>query len=296
MRSLSPFRLPQADLVAREVEILDAQRESLEKAQPGAVQQARNEPVHAPQMRHQRAHLRTREHDRQPAPRVRARHRADRAELSFQHVAVEEDERAQRLILRRCRHALLDRERRQELPDFLGPHRLRMALAVINDEPAHPVDIRLLRAPAPVPDTQGIADLIEQPRGARGPRAAASGASPFHPKFLPRRDGARRRRGERCESYLRDEQGRGPSRANAATRKAAAARSHTRPRGFHSVSAPLTALRRSLSPPRIRSVSGSPPRWAGRANMSWAAPEGSSYAMREMSDRPNAGDLRRNTD
>jgi len=84
--------------------------------------------------------------------------------LHTEHTLVQEGESVQGLILRRRRNAIDHREVAQEQRD-LGRSELRgMALAVKQDEPPHPVDVRLLGTRAVVAHPKSDPDPIEQTR------------------------------------------------------------------------------------------------------------------------------------
>jgi hypothetical protein len=84
--------------------------------------------------------------------------------LITEDVAVEKQQCAERLVLRRRCDVLLNGERRQELGDLRAAHFRRVALAVERNEPPDPRDVGLLGAPAVAPDTDGVAHALEQSR------------------------------------------------------------------------------------------------------------------------------------
>lgn len=86
----------------------------------------------------------------------------DEGEFYLEHVAVEEEQGAQRLVLRGGRDVPLDCQMGEELPDLLDAHLLRVALAVEEDEAFDPVRVSLLRADAEVAQACDRADAIEQ--------------------------------------------------------------------------------------------------------------------------------------
>jgi hypothetical protein len=63
-----------------------------------------------------------------------------------QRLAVKEQRRRQRLILRRCRYLAIDRQIGQKRLDVGRTHLARMALAVEQDETPYPEDILTFRA------------------------------------------------------------------------------------------------------------------------------------------------------
>jgi hypothetical protein len=91
----------------------------------------------------------------------------DPSRIAAEHVAVEEQERGQGLILRRGADAVLHRERIEELSNVDRAHRCRMALAVEHDEASDPTDAGLLGAGTVVTDAHRIAHPVEQAPRAR---------------------------------------------------------------------------------------------------------------------------------
>ena len=92
-------------------------------------------------------------------------------DVLLEDLAVEKEERAEGLVLRRCRDLPIDGQRRQKVRELRRSHLGRMALAVEEDVAADPGDIRLLGATAIVPDADGLADAVEQARLGRVGRA-----------------------------------------------------------------------------------------------------------------------------
>ena len=88
------------ELPAREVHVLDAQRQRLEQPEPGAVEQEGGERGRPREAREHPAHLGAREDDRQPARPLRVHERAHRAERLLEHLAVQKGERVVGLVLR----------------------------------------------------------------------------------------------------------------------------------------------------------------------------------------------------
>ena len=81
-----------------------------------------------------------------------------------EHLTVEEEERAERLVLRGGGDVVLHGERAEEFRDFRPAHARRVALVVEEDEAADPSDVGLLGTPAEVPLAHRRADPIEQAR------------------------------------------------------------------------------------------------------------------------------------
>src|SRR5262249_16735032 len=79
-----------------------------------------------------------------------------------EHVAVEEQQRPEGLVLRARRDVARDRQVGQELLDFRCAHRVRMTDAVEADVSFGPVDITLFGSVSEVPDASGMAGLVEE--------------------------------------------------------------------------------------------------------------------------------------
>src|SRR6185312_9450578 len=76
---------------------------------------------------------------------------------------VEEEQRRERLVLRRSRDVALRREPAQERRHLGRAHRRGMALAMEAHEVPDPVPIRLLRAQAVMPRTDLLAHPLDEP-------------------------------------------------------------------------------------------------------------------------------------
>ncbi len=136
---LLPFAVAHEDLAPLEIDVLHPQLKTLEQPQPGAVQQRHDQPHRAVKLLQHRAHLSRREHHRQPRRALRAARRRRSPRASTRGPLVQEQQRAQRLVLRRRAHALLDGEPSQERPTPPARPSPGMPLAVKDDEPANPV-------------------------------------------------------------------------------------------------------------------------------------------------------------
>lgn len=99
---------------------------------------------------------------RQPLRRARPDHRWHRADLNGEHVLVEKQQRAKRLILCRSADAAINSQPRQELSDFRCPYRGRVRFAMKEDVPPNPAHIRFLGSTAVMPGPNRVAHAIEQ--------------------------------------------------------------------------------------------------------------------------------------
>jgi hypothetical protein len=112
------FSVSYDDRPAIEVQILDAKPQAFEQPKPGAVQEARHHPADPGQLRQDGSDLLSREHHRQARRAACSREVAEFGGLLLEHFAVEEEQRIQRLVLRRSRHAAVHCQVGQELLDL----------------------------------------------------------------------------------------------------------------------------------------------------------------------------------
>jgi hypothetical protein len=82
-------------------------------------------------------------------------------QLALQNGLVEEQDRAERLVLRRGRYAPLNREMREEAFDLGLAEAAGMLALVKSDEAPGPVEVRLLGLEAVVPRTDLLSHDIE---------------------------------------------------------------------------------------------------------------------------------------
>ena len=107
-------------------------------------------------------HLVASKYDRQTRRCFRAFDTLEPSDLLFEHLFVEEKERAQRLVLRRGGDLSIPRQVRKEIAHFGLRHLTRMPFAMVQNESANPIRISLLRTQAVMLATNDIAHLIEQ--------------------------------------------------------------------------------------------------------------------------------------
>ena len=154
------------ELTSGEVEVEHAEAQALVEPQACAVQERSDQPalaVVAVELVEDGADLVPAEHDRQPRGLSRARTSScEFADLAVQHVAVEEEQRAERLGLRRGADVLGDRQVRDEGVDLGLRHVRRVAEPVEADVPPHPEAVGLLGAAAVVARPQGALQLIDE--------------------------------------------------------------------------------------------------------------------------------------
>jgi hypothetical protein len=157
-----PLAAPHDDLGGCEVDILDPQTAALEQPEPRPGGPVRHQPGRAGQPLQHGPH-RIPGTDHRPPPRaLRAHEAVAPRDVEGQDVPVEEQPRAQRLVRGRGGHRALDRKRGQQARDLRCAHRTRVALAVQQDGPADPGDIRLLGAAEVMAGPQSLANTIEE--------------------------------------------------------------------------------------------------------------------------------------
>jgi hypothetical protein len=185
-----------------EVQVLDTQLQALEETQSAAIQQRYHQVRHTAHPRQHPADLVARQHHRQPPGPPRPLAQRNLRQRPPKHLLVQEQQRAQRLVLRRGRDVPAIRQM-LEKPRHLGlPHLHRVPLPVEQDVPPDPPDIRLLGATAVVARTDGQAHTIEQLRRTCGVGHAGRWCEPHAvvisaktgEKSIVHRQGRRRRR------------------------------------------------------------------------------------------------------
>jgi hypothetical protein len=160
---LFPLPVPHGDLQTLEVQILDPLLQALVQPQSAPVKLHPHQPAPPLQLADDPHRLFGRVHHRQRLRLPRPHNVVEPAEVAFENFAIQEQQRRQSLILRRCRHLAFHRQVRQELGDFFRAHLQRMPHVMKNDEPPDPVDVRTLRLRPQVSRAAAVANLIQQP-------------------------------------------------------------------------------------------------------------------------------------
>lgn len=157
------------DLVALEVDDLDAQGQRLVDPQTRAVEQLTQEPEGRVKLVEQGAHGRAGEHGGEVFGAAGALEAVEGGHVDLEHLAVEKDQRAERLVLRRGRGALAYGQVVEKGRDSGRPQVARVASVVNAHEGAHPGEVRFLRSGGVVQAAQGGRDGFEEDlRGAPG--------------------------------------------------------------------------------------------------------------------------------
>jgi hypothetical protein len=122
---LAALAVAHQQLAALELDILHAQAQALEQTHARAVEQRGDQPHGAAQLVQQGAHLADREHHRQALPGACGDDFVEPGQLLTQHLAIEEQQRRLRLVLRGGGHVALGREVREEGADLGQLHTSR---------------------------------------------------------------------------------------------------------------------------------------------------------------------------
>ena len=131
-------------------------------SEPSPVQDDDDDPDRARQLLQDAANFIPAQHHRHPDRQARPRHRVEPAEFDAEHVLVQKQQGAERLILRGGTQAALDREPGQKRRHFRGAHLGRVRLSMEHDVAANPVDIRLLGPAAVVPRSDDVPHPIQE--------------------------------------------------------------------------------------------------------------------------------------
>jgi hypothetical protein len=137
-------------------------RTAFEHAQARPVQQAGHEPRRALEPLDHRAQLVAGQDDWQSLRALGTHDAVEPRQVDRQHVTVEEQERAQRLVLGRGGHPALDRERVEDAGDLGSTQLGRMTLAMEEDVPVDPGDVGLFCAATIVAGAQGVSHAVEK--------------------------------------------------------------------------------------------------------------------------------------
>lgn len=129
---------------------------------PRSVEERRHHPLAAAELAEERGDLVSGENDRQARRPPRPDDALHPRNLDAEDVAVEKQERGQRLVLGRGADAVLDGEAREEALDLGRSHLARVPLAVEQDEAADPADVRSLGLRAAVAHPKRFAHAVEQ--------------------------------------------------------------------------------------------------------------------------------------
>src|SRR5881396_3008439 len=137
--------------------------QALHQTQPDAVEKTRHQPVGPLQLREQRPHLAVSQYHRQLHRPLRAHQIIEPAKLLSQNLPVEEEQRRERLILRRGGNIAIGGQMTEKRRHLALAERRGMTLARPKDEAPDPVHVSLLRAAAVVQAPNRLVHPIKQP-------------------------------------------------------------------------------------------------------------------------------------
>ena len=175
---LLPLAATNRDLATLEIEVLHTQLQTLLQTQSGAVEQRGDKPWHTLQLPQDSPHFVGTQNDRDVYGSLRTRRGSDDTKVLSQHLVVQEQDGAERLILcRRCDVPLHSKGRKER--SYVWRAQLpRVPLAIEDDVSPDPVNVRLLGTPTVVTRTNGLANTVEQFRRATiGTRVIRSSAA-----------------------------------------------------------------------------------------------------------------------
>jgi hypothetical protein len=118
--------------------------------------------MHALERTEQRFDFWSRQYDWETLRPLGPHHFIQPAELLVKDVAVQKDQRTERLMLRRGAHLPVHGQRREKPRHLVLAHLQGMALPMDLDKPRDPADIRFLRPDAGMPNPNGLPHLIKQ--------------------------------------------------------------------------------------------------------------------------------------
>jgi hypothetical protein len=161
---LAPLSVPDDQLLSAEVDVLDPQAQSFEKAQTGPVQQAGVQLLDAGHLVQDRRDLAAGQDDGDAVGTLGVNNVRQPIDLPAQDLLVQEQQPGQGLILCRRGDAAIHRQHGQEGADLGLTQVVGMAFAVEENEPPDPGDVGLFRSWAHVPRPDCRADAIEKSR------------------------------------------------------------------------------------------------------------------------------------
>ena len=162
-----PLPIPNPQLPPFEIHVLNPQPQSLQEPQPASPKQKRHRPRIPLHSLENALHLLDRQHHRNPNRPPRPHHPRQRPQIAPDHIAIEEEQSVQRLILRPRRYVPPRRQMAQEQLHLRPPHLRRMPLPMKQNELPHPGHITPLRRQRPMPHPKLLPQRLEHPRRPR---------------------------------------------------------------------------------------------------------------------------------
>jgi hypothetical protein len=147
---------------AVEIEVAHSEPQAFHHPQTGAIQQADGQRLARRYPRQYLGYLIRTEYDRNPVLRLRPHDAVEPWQFLLEHLQIHEQNRLQRLVLRRRRDTARDRQMREKSFDFPLAHLGRMPLSVKQDVPPHPHHVCALRCETVVTNAERLPNPIEQ--------------------------------------------------------------------------------------------------------------------------------------
>jgi hypothetical protein len=145
---LLPFTPPDHDLTAVEIEVFDAQFERLLKSKPSPIEQCHDDPRDSSQLVQDGTDLVDAEYHRHAHRTVCMGHVIDGSGINPKNPPIQEQQHAERLVLRRRAHLPLHGEVGEIPTDLVTTHLRRMPLAMKDNESPNPHDVGFFGAAA----------------------------------------------------------------------------------------------------------------------------------------------------
>jgi len=145
-----------------EIEVFDPQRQAFEETETGAVHQHDGNEVRPGQMLENRGHLVACEYDWENLRSLRSHYTVEPVELDAEHVLVQEQEGAERLVLRGGSDVLFDGKVGKESFDLFLAHFARVAEPVESQITVDPVGIGFFGPTAVVSFSDLVTELAKQ--------------------------------------------------------------------------------------------------------------------------------------
>ena len=133
----SAFAIADCNLPVSEVDVLDPEPQHLQKTQAAAVKEHRRDPLDSFELRQKLLSFLLDQDDGRFAGPLRPLDRAEIIQGTAEQVAVEKEQSAERLILRRWADLSFGRQMRKKTSDFRSAHLFWVPFTVKKDKPAH---------------------------------------------------------------------------------------------------------------------------------------------------------------
>ena len=159
---LSAFSLTNSQLASFQVDILDTELNALEQAHAAAVEHGDDQSRRPGKLREYCSYFVTSQDRGQGRRRAHPGDLRDRREWCAQHLAVQEQECRQWLVLGGGADVAVNGQGREEPRDIVGRKFLRMPFAVEGDELSDPVAVGVLGTVAEMANATRLADALHQ--------------------------------------------------------------------------------------------------------------------------------------